>query len=161
MQHTHHGSVGLGVQRRWGHGAHITVHSAPTFIHRVYGPKLIVVEATKVCPWTNVVENSTCMLQLRARHLLPCICSHASHHQLIPQCHALFLLQLHWFLPQSHALMEQFIGWQGLWPTTSLFVWLVADGWCWFVLREYCWLVADGWFVLREKYCRLLADKPN
>jgi hypothetical protein len=27
------------------------------------------------------------------------------------------------------------------------------DGWCWFVLREkYCWLVADGWFVLREKY---------
>jgi hypothetical protein len=32
--------------------------------------------------------------------------------------------------------------------TLSLFVWLVADGWCWFVLREkYCWLVADGWFV--------------
>jgi hypothetical protein len=26
----------------------------------------------------------------------------------------------------------------------GLFVWLVADGWCWFVLREkYCWLVAD------------------
>jgi hypothetical protein len=26
----------------------------------------------------------------------------------------------------------------------SLFVWLVADGWYWFVLREkYCWLVAD------------------
>jgi hypothetical protein len=26
-----------------------------------------------------------------------------------------------------------------------LFGWLVADGWCWFVLREeYCWLVADG-----------------
>jgi hypothetical protein len=26
----------------------------------------------------------------------------------------------------------------------------VADGWCWFVLREkYCWLVAGGWFVLR------------
>jgi hypothetical protein len=24
----------------------------------------------------------------------------------------------------------------------SLFVWLVADGWCWVVLREkYCWLV--------------------
>jgi hypothetical protein len=36
----------------------------------------------------------------------------------------------------------------------SLFVWLVADGWYWFVLREkYCWLVAGGWFVLREKYC--------
>jgi hypothetical protein len=29
--------------------------------------------------------------------------------------------------------------------TKSLFVWLVADGWCWFVLREkYCWLVAGG-----------------
>jgi hypothetical protein len=27
----------------------------------------------------------------------------------------------------------------------SLFVWLVADGWCWFYLREkYCWLVAGG-----------------
>jgi hypothetical protein len=32
-----------------------------------------------------------------------------------------------------------------------LFVWLVADGWCWFVLREkYCWLVAGGWFVLEK-----------
>jgi hypothetical protein len=38
----------------------------------------------------------------------------------------------------------------------------VADGWCWFVLREeYCWLVASGWFVVREKYCWLVADKPN
>jgi hypothetical protein len=36
----------------------------------------------------------------------------------------------------------------------------VADGWCCFVLREkYCWLVAGGWFVLREKYCWLVADK--
>jgi hypothetical protein len=44
----------------------------------------------------------------------------------------------------------------------SLFVWLVADSWCWFVLREkYCWLVAGGWFVLREKYCWLVADKPS
>jgi hypothetical protein len=43
-----------------------------------------------------------------------------------------------------------------------MFVWLVADSWCWFVLREkYCWLVAGGWFVLREKYCWLVADKPN
>jgi hypothetical protein len=43
-----------------------------------------------------------------------------------------------------------------------MFVRLVADGWCWFVLREkYCWLVGDGWFVLREKYCWLVADKPN
>jgi hypothetical protein len=38
----------------------------------------------------------------------------------------------------------------------------VADGWCWFVLREeYCWLVAGGWFVMREKYCWLVADKSN
>jgi hypothetical protein len=38
----------------------------------------------------------------------------------------------------------------------------VADGWCWFVLREeYCWLVAGGWFVLRKKYCWLVADKPS
>jgi hypothetical protein len=44
----------------------------------------------------------------------------------------------------------------------GLFGWLVADGWCWFVLREeYCWLVAGGWFVLREKYCWLVADKPS
>jgi hypothetical protein len=42
------------------------------------------------------------------------------------------------------------------------FGWLVADGWCWFVLREkYCWLVVGGWFVLREKYCWLVADKPS
>jgi hypothetical protein len=38
----------------------------------------------------------------------------------------------------------------------------VADGWCWFVLREkYCWLLAGGWFVVREKYCWLVADKPS
>jgi hypothetical protein len=43
-----------------------------------------------------------------------------------------------------------------------VFGWLVADAWCWFVLREkYRWLVADGWFVLREKYCWLVADKPS
>jgi hypothetical protein len=39
----------------------------------------------------------------------------------------------------------------------SMFGWLVADGWCWFVLREeYCWLVTDGWFVVREKHCWLV-----
>jgi hypothetical protein len=38
----------------------------------------------------------------------------------------------------------------------------VADGWCWFVLREeHYWLVAGGWFVVREKYCWLVADKPS
>jgi hypothetical protein len=44
----------------------------------------------------------------------------------------------------------------------SPFVWLVADGWCWFVLRgKYCRLIAGGWFVLREKYCWPVADKPS
>jgi hypothetical protein len=43
-----------------------------------------------------------------------------------------------------------------------LFGWLVADGWCWFGMREeYCWLVAGGWFVVREKYYWLVADKPS
>jgi hypothetical protein len=43
-----------------------------------------------------------------------------------------------------------------------MFVRLVVDGWCWFILRErYCWLVGDGWFILRENYCWLVADKPN
>jgi hypothetical protein len=38
----------------------------------------------------------------------------------------------------------------------------VADGWCWFGMREkYCWLVGDGWFILREKHCWLVADKLN
>jgi hypothetical protein len=46
--------------------------------------------------------------------------------------------------------------------TNNMFGWLVADGGCWFVLREeYCWLVADGWFVVREKYCWPVADKPS
>jgi hypothetical protein len=37
-----------------------------------------------------------------------------------------------------------------------------TDGSCWFVMREkYCWLVAGGWFVVREKYCWLVADKPK
>jgi hypothetical protein len=40
-------------------------------------------------------------------------------------------------------------------PTNILFVWLVADGWCRFVLRgKYCWLIAGGWFVLSRKSTR-------
>jgi hypothetical protein len=36
----------------------------------------------------------------------------------------------------------------------SLFVRLVADGWCWFVLREKnCWLVADK--PSEQAACRL------
>jgi hypothetical protein len=41
----------------------------------------------------------------------------------------------------------------------NLFGWLVADGWCWFVLREdYCWLVAAGcWWLIRSERKVLLA----
>jgi hypothetical protein len=41
----------------------------------------------------------------------------------------------------------------------SLFGWLVADGWCWFVLREeYRWLVAAGcWWLVRSERKVLLA----
>jgi hypothetical protein len=41
----------------------------------------------------------------------------------------------------------------------SLFGWLVADGWCWFVLREeYCWLVAAGcWWLVRSERKVLLS----
>jgi hypothetical protein len=41
----------------------------------------------------------------------------------------------------------------------DLFGWLVADGWCWFVLREeYCWLVAaDCWWLIRSERKVLLA----
>jgi hypothetical protein len=42
----------------------------------------------------------------------------------------------------------------------SLFGWLVADGWCWFVLREeYFWLVAAGcWWLVRSERKVLLAS---
>jgi hypothetical protein len=44
----------------------------------------------------------------------------------------------------------------------SLFVWLVADGWCWFVLREkYRWVVVGGWFGLGGKYCWLVCGVPD
>jgi hypothetical protein len=47
-------------------------------------------------------------------------------------------------------------------PSRSLFGWPVADGWCWFVLREeYYWLVVGGWFVLREKYCWLVPSEHS
>jgi hypothetical protein len=60
----------------------------------------------------------------------------------------------YFFLESNHACFPQY--------TSSLFGWLVADDWCWFVLREeYCWLVAGNWFVVREKYCWLVADKPK
>jgi hypothetical protein len=40
-----------------------------------------------------------------------------------------------------------------IWSLVSV-GWLVADGWCWFVLREeYCWLVLAGcwWLVCSER----------
>jgi hypothetical protein len=39
-------------------------------------------------------------------------------------------------------------------------VWLVADGRCWFVSEKKV-LLAGCWFVLTEKYCCLVADKPS
>jgi hypothetical protein len=33
---------------------------------------------------------------------------------------------------------------------------VISFGW-WLV----CWLIAGSWFVLREKYCWLVADKPD
>jgi hypothetical protein len=43
-------------------------------------------------------------------------------------------------------------------PTISLFVWLVADDWCWFVLREkYCCLVAGGYLLVCSERKVLLA----
>jgi hypothetical protein len=33
--------------------------------------------------------------------------------------------------------------------SVSLFGWLVAGDWCWFVVREkYCWLACGWWLVL-------------
>jgi hypothetical protein len=29
------------------------------------------------------------------------------------------------------------------------------------LLSDCWWLIAGGWFVVREKYCWLVADKPN
>jgi hypothetical protein len=65
-------------------------------------------------------------------------------------------------MPICHSQRRQLSKYEKRPATNSLFGWLVADGWCWFLLREeYCWLVATGWFVLREKYCWLVADKPS
>jgi hypothetical protein len=75
-------------------------------------------------------------------------------------------LLVHKHLDRSDFFLHMSTQSNKVWPfkyfSANLFVWLVADGWCWFVLREkYCWMVAGGWFVLREKYCWLVADKPS
>jgi hypothetical protein len=33
----------------------------------------------------------------------------------------------------------------------SLFVWLVADGWCWFALREKVLLTGRWWLICSER----------
>jgi hypothetical protein len=42
---------------------------------------------------------------------------------------------------------------------TGLFVWLVAYGWCWFVLREKV-LLADCWWLVCSERKVPVADKP-
>jgi hypothetical protein len=65
-------------------------------------------------------------------------------------------------LPLSYQEEKDLFSAGSVMQINSLFGWLVANGWCWFVVREeYCWLVASGWFLLREKYCWLVADKPS
>jgi hypothetical protein len=67
------------------------------------------------------------------------------------------MLYIHNVIPVS-SHMER--GWASeILPADSLFGWLVADGWCWFVLREeYCWLVAAGcWWLVRSERKVLLA----
>jgi hypothetical protein len=57
------------------------------------------------------------------------------------------------FLPLDQPFRD-YIYIYSLFMLYSLFGWLVADGWCWFVLREeYCWLVAAGylWLVRSER----------
>jgi hypothetical protein len=62
------------------------------------------------------------------------------------------------FSPMSiewiHALRGRWVCHGGLSAslTTGLFGWLVADGWCWSLLREeYCWLVVAGcWWLVRS-----------
>jgi hypothetical protein len=79
------------------------------------------------------------------------------HHSLVDSLHKCLLTD-----PSIPAAKLEVIVFSKKTKIISLFDWLVADGWCWFVLREeYCWLVSGGWFVLREKYCWLVADKPS
>jgi hypothetical protein len=68
-----------------------------------------------------------------------------------PPCLAFWRVGLHCFaLPTPSSIPRA----HHTYLLHSLFGWLVADSWCWFVLREeYCCLVAGGWFVVREKYC--------
>jgi hypothetical protein len=54
----------------------------------------------------------------------------------------------------SHGGGVTFWSLESILETGSLFGWLVADGWCWFILREeYCWLVLAGcwWLVCSER----------
>jgi hypothetical protein len=51
-------------------------------------------------------------------------------------------------MDEHKAIMQQFVR--------------LAGGWCWFVLKKKYYQVAVGdWFIMREKYCWLVADKPD
>jgi hypothetical protein len=82
----------------------------------------------KFCPNTSVAGSAGSGMSLKICHFF---------HSSIKNCTTAGLNRA-WFLTTL-----------GRRQLHSLFGWLVADGWCWFVLREeYCWLVAGGWFVL-------------
>jgi hypothetical protein len=70
----------------------------------------------------------------------------------LPQSSSKVVFQTKEWTPRLDVFFDSLRQWKPTCYTAySLFVWLVADSWCWFVLREkYCWLVAGGWFVLRE-----------
>jgi hypothetical protein len=85
------------------------------------------------------------MVQIKSLHVctkkLICICSFLLFTRDINQIYISLFLIYTAASPVNDIILDNSI---------SLFVWLVADGWCWFVLREkYFRLVAGGWFVLR------------
>jgi hypothetical protein len=67
--------------------------------------------------------------------------------------HARVSVDMNFFIKKSYLLPNHALA------ICSLFGWLVADGWCWFVLKEeYCWLVAAGcWWLVRSERKVLLA----
>jgi hypothetical protein len=92
--------------------------------HRTYSlrPATTVILATEVRPQISLLLGGLAVLH----GLASCRPPHTESNPILFYC----LKKI------SKTLCYLFIG---------LFVWLVADDWCWFVLREkYCWLVVGG-----------------